>query len=204
MRDMFTLDRQLEPISMPDADVSVLHRIDMHIGYDAILQGLRSDIAWQQDDIRVYGKLYQQPRLVAFYGDAGKSYAYSGISMTPLPWTDLLWEIKHRVEDCTAATFNCVVLNLYRDQKDSMGFHSDDERELGENPVIASLTFGATRTFLLKHKFRKDLPLVKIPLESGTVLLMEGATQHFWKHGINKQAAACGPRVNLTFRTISD
>ncbi len=97
----------------------------------------------------------------------------------------MLREIKRRVEDCTDETFNAVFLNLYRDHNDSMGFHSDDERELGRNPVIASVTFGATRTFLLKHKLRKDLPLVKIPLEAGTVLLMKGATQHHWKHGIN-------------------
>jgi alkylated DNA repair dioxygenase AlkB len=83
-----------------------------------------------------------------------------------------------------------------------MGFHSDDERELGKNPVIASVTFGATRVFLMKHKFRKELPLVKIPLGAGSVLLMRGQTQHFWKHGINKQTAPCGPRVNLTFRTL--
>ena len=150
----------------------------------------------------IYGKQYQQPRLVSLYADKGKTYDYSGISLHPLPWTDLLREIRRRVQDCTDAEFNAVFLNLYRDHNDSMGFHSDDERELGKNPLIASVTFGATRIFLMKHKIRKDLPLVKIPLEAGSVLLMRGQTQHFWKHGINKQSEPCGPRVNLTFRTL--
>jgi alkylated DNA repair dioxygenase AlkB len=202
MRDLFTLDRKFDPISIPDADVSILHSMETPIPYDQMLHKLMSDTIWRQENVRIYGKEYQQPRLVSLYGDSEMQYDYSGISLRPLPWTDLLREIKRRIEDCTDATFNAVFLNLYRDHNDSMGFHSDDEKELGQNPVIASLTFGATRTFLLKHKFKKELPLVKVPLESGTVLLMKGATQHNWKHGINKQTAPCGPRVNLTFRTL--
>jgi len=202
MRDLFTLDRQFEPISMPDADVSILHNLDMPLPYDMMLRKLIDQTIWRQEAVRIYGKEYQQPRLVALYGDSGKRYDYSGIALHPLPWTDLLREIKRSIEDCTEHSFNAVFLNLYRDHNDSMGFHSDDERELGKNPVIASVTFGATRMFLLKHKFKKELPLVKVPLESGTVLLMKGTTQHNWKHGINKQTAPCGPRVNLTFRTL--
>lgn len=202
MRDLFSLDQEFEPIELPDADVSILHEIEMPLPYDQILKKLREQTKWRQENVRIYGKEYRQPRLVALYGDSGKQYDYSGISLRPLPWTDLLREIKRRVEDCTEARFNAVFLNLYRDHNDSMGFHSDDEKELGKNPVIASVTFGATRIFKLKHKFDKDVPLVKIPLESGTVLLMKGATQHFWKHGIDKQREPCGPRVNLTFRTL--
>ena len=202
MRDLFTLDRHFEPIAMPDADVSILHGLDTPIPHVQMLQKLMHDTIWRQENVRIYGKEYQQPRLVSLYGDAGMKYDYSGISLRPLPWTDLLREIKRRIEDCTDATFNAVFLNLYRDHNDSMGFHSDDEKELGQNPVIASLTFGATRTFLMKHKSNRDIPLVKVPLESGTVLLMKGATQHNWKHGINKQTTPCGPRVNLTFRTL--
>ena len=202
MRDLFALDRQFEPIPMPDADVSILHEIEMPLTYDLMLEKLIDQTIWRQESVRIYGKVHAQPRLVALYADAGKRYDYSGIAMHPLPWTDLLREIKRRIEDCTEAAFNAVFLNLYRDHNDSMGFHSDDERELGKNPVIASLTFGATRTFILKHKLRKDLPNMKVPLEAGTVLLMKGATQHNWKHGINKQTTPCGPRVNLTFRTL--
>jgi len=203
MRDLFSLDRQFQPVDLPDADVSILHLIEMPLSYERILSKLVEETKWRQESVNIYGKNHLQPRLVALYGDPGRRYDYSGISLHPLPWTDLLREIKRRIEDCTDATFNAVFLNLYRDHKDSMGFHSDDEKELGKNPTIASLTFGATRTFLLKHKFRKEIPTVKIPLEAGTVLLMKGATQHNWKHGINKQTMPCGPRVNLTFRTLN-
>lgn len=202
MKDLFNLDRQFEPIFMPDADVSILHEIEMPLPYDTMMCRLDEQTKWRQESVRIYGKVHAQPRLVALYADSGKRYDYSGISLHPLPWTDLLREIKRRIEDCTEATFNAVFLNLYRDHNDSMGFHSDDERELGKNPVIASVTFGATRTLLLKHKFLKESPLVKVPLAAGTVLLMKGTTQHFWKHGINKQTQPCGPRINLTFRTL--
>lgn len=202
MRDLFSLDRQFEPIQMPDSDISILRMIEMPLPYDQILRKLIDQTIWRQESVNIYGKHHQQPRLVSLYGDPGKKYDYSGISLMPFQWTDLLREIRRRVEDCTDAHFNAVFLNLYRDHNDSMGFHSDDERELGKNPVIASVTFGATRVFLLKHKFRKELPLQKVPLEAVSVLLMRGETQHFWKHGINKQKEPCGPRVNLTFRTL--
>lgn len=202
MRDLFSLDRQFEALDLPDADVSILHQIEMPLPYPEMLRRLIDDTKWRQEQVRVYGKVHDQPRLVALYADKGKTYDYSGISLHPLPWTDLLREIKRRVEDCTDATFNAVFLNLYRDHNDSMGFHSDDEKELGKNPIIASVTFGATRTFVMKHKFDKEISPVKIPLEAGTVLLMKGSTQHNWKHGINKQTRPCGPRVNLTFRTL--
>ena len=189
---------------MPDADVSILHGIEMPIDYDLMLQKLMDQTIWRQESVQIYGKVHAQPRLVAWYGDPGMHYRYSGISLTPLPWTDLLREIKRRVEDCTDETFNSVFINLYRDHNDSMGFHSDDERELGLEPVIASVTFGATRTFVMKHKKNPDIQTQKIALEAGTVLLMKGQTQHYWKHGIMKQTQPCGPRVNLTFRTIFD
>lgn len=204
MRDLFTLSRQFEPILMPDADVSMLHEIEMPVDYPTMLRKLIDQTIWRQEAVRVYGKEYQQPRLVALYGDAGMRYDYSGISLHPLPWNDLLREVKRRIEDCTESTFNAVFLNLYRDHNDSMGFHSDDEKELGREPIIASLTFGASRIFRMKHKFNSEIPVQKIPLTSGSVLLMKGKTQHFWKHGINKQTEPCGPRVNLTFRTIFD
>jgi alkylated DNA repair dioxygenase AlkB len=203
MRDLFSLDREFQPVEMPDADVSILHSLEMHADYKTVLRKLIDETIWRQESVRIYGKVMPQPRLIAWYGDSGKKYDYSGISLIPLPWTDLLREIKRRVEDCTDSRFNSVFLNLYRDHNDSMGFHSDDERELGLEPKIASVTFGATRTFVLKHK-TKDIPSVKLPLDAGSVLLMKGKTQHNWKHGIMKQVQPCGPRVNLTFRTIFD
>lgn len=204
MRDLFSLNREFTRLPVPDADVSILHDIEMPLSYGQMLDRLKGEIKWRQESVRIYGKVYQQPRLIAWYGDPGRHYDYSGISLTPLPWSDLLREIKRRIEDCTDSTFNSVFLNLYRDENDSMGFHSDDERELGPEPTIASLTFGATRTFILKHKINSEIPLVKIPLEAGSVLLMRGVTQRFWKHGILKQKERCGPRINLTFRTIFD
>lgn len=202
MRDLFSPPNRFEPIPLPDGDVSIMRDVDFLYSYDRLLNSLISDTKWRQESVFIYGKNYDQPRLVALYGDPGKKYDYSGISLNPLPWTSLLLDIKRVIEDCTAHAFNAVFLNFYRDHRDSMGFHSDDERELGQNPVIASLSFGAARTFILKHKFQKERAPVKILLEAGTVLLMKGATQHNWKHGINKQSTPCGPRVNLTFRSI--
>lgn len=204
MRDLFSLDREFERLPVPDADISILHGMETPTPYDDLIIKLIDQTKWRQESVSLYGKRYEQPRLVSWYGDPGKRYRYSGISLTPLPWTDLLRELKRRVEDCTDERFNSVFLNLYRDHNDSMGFHSDDERELGQEPTIASVTFGATRVFALKHKTKRDLPPFRLPLEAGSVLLMKGKTQKFWKHGIMKQREPCGPRVNLTFRTILD
>jgi alkylated DNA repair dioxygenase AlkB len=143
-----------------------------------------------------------QPRLVAWYGDKDRSYTYSGIRLVPLPWTDLLMKLKGSVEAISKVQFNSVLLNYYRHQRDCMGFHSDDESELGKNPVIASLSLGEERAFVLKHKTRKNIAPVRLQLTSGSLLLMNGETQHNWKHGIDKQSHPCGPRVNLTFRRI--
>jgi alkylated DNA repair dioxygenase AlkB len=155
---------------------------------------------WSQQQITVYGKPCLQPRLSAWYGDL--NYSYSGITMEPLPWTQTLLQIKSRVETLLQQEFNSVLLNLYRDHNDSMGMHSDNERELGERPVIASLSLGEERTFLLKHKMRKDLKTIRLPLPPGSLLLMKGNTQTYWRHGIAKERHPCGPRINLTFRNV--
>ncbi len=159
-------------------------------------------VPWRNDEIVVWGKKHRQPRLSAWYGDKDCSYTYSGIRLEPIPWSAALLEIKRQVERLTQTTFNGALLNFYRDQRDSMGFHSDDEPELGPQPVIASLSLGERRTFILKHKSRKDLKPARIALESGSLLVMKGATQEHWKHGIDKETRQCGPRVNVTFRRI--
>ena len=146
----------------------------------------------------MYGKRHLQPRLTAWYGDA--SYTYSGLRLAPLAWTPLLDEIRTAVEAACARRFNSVLLNLYRDERDSMGMHSDDEPELGPLPAIASLSYGATRTFILKHK--RDKLTLRLPLSAGGLLLMSGATQQNWLHGINKSTRSLGGRINLTFRYI--
>ena len=152
----------------------------------------------------MWGRRMPQPRLTAWYGDAGASYAYSGVELHPLPWTPVLLDIKARIEKTTGSSFNSVLLNYYRDHRDSVGFHSDDEPELGERPVIASLSLGAERTFILKHKKLKGMqetPCAFAPA-SGSLLLMRGDTQRCWRHGVPKENRPCGPRVNLTFRKI--
>lgn len=193
---------RLERIPIPDAEVYYLSELELGRHHEAVLRQLIAEVAWRQERIFVWGKLYLQPRLVAWYGDRGSDYTYSGLRLTPLPWTDLLLEIRGRIETLTAAVFNSVLLNYYRDNRDSMGFHSDDEPELGARPAIASLSLGEERTFVLKHKVDKLAKPVRLRLASGSLLLMKGETQRHWKHGVAKETRRCGPRVNLTFRRI--
>jgi len=169
---------------------------------EQLLAELTQAIKWQQDWITLFGRSMPLPRLTAWYGDPGKSYTYSGITMMSIPWTKTLLDLKFRVEAVSGVTFSSVLLNLYRDGNDSMGWHSDDEPELGQNPVIGSLSFGGTRRFMLRHKLEKGLRL-QLDLTSGSFLLMQGTTQHYWQHQIPKTKYAVIPRINLTFRVIS-
>ncbi|HZC46035.1 MAG TPA: alpha-ketoglutarate-dependent dioxygenase AlkB [Candidatus Acidoferrum sp.] len=188
---------------MPDAEVCYLGNLDLGCSPDAILRRLIADTPWRQENVVVWAKEYRQPRLTAWYGDSGCEYSYSGIMLSPQPWTDLLLDVKKRVEAAAANPFNSVLLNYYRDNRDSMGFHSDDEPELSARPVIASLSLGEERTLVLKHRTNKFVKPVRLRLASGSLLLMKGETQRHWKHGIAKESRPCGPRVNLTFRRIS-
>lgn len=201
MRDLFA-DGDLQRLGLPDADVYYLSHMDLGSDPDLILKQLIEQVPWRTEVINLWGKEYQQPRLTAWFGDAEARYTYSGLSLEPLPWTDLLSTLRSRVEALAGVSFNSVLLNYYRDHRDSMGMHSDDEPELGRNPTIASVSLGAPRTFVMKHKLKKALKPVHLPLDHGSLLLMKGATQHNWKHGINKVSQPCGPRVNLTFRRI--
>jgi alkylated DNA repair dioxygenase AlkB len=187
---------------MQDAEIYYLRSMQLGEPADALLGNLIRCIPWRVENIVVGGKSHPQPRLMAWFGDEGQGYAYSGIRLEPLQWTDQLLAIRENVEHAAKAKFNGVLLNYYRDHNDRMGFHSDDEPELGPNPVIASLSLGEERTFVLKHKARKELKSVKLPLASGSLLLMKGKTQRHWKHGIEKESRPCGPRINLTFRRI--
>ncbi|MEO7531397.1 MAG: alpha-ketoglutarate-dependent dioxygenase AlkB, partial [Sediminibacterium sp.] len=169
---------------------------------DNFYHHLLTNIQWQQEEITLYGKTHLTPRLTAWYGDAGKTYRYSGIQHQPVGWTNDLQQIRQQIEDTTGIHFNSVLLNYYRNGQHSMGWHRDDEKELGRNPVIGSVSFGETRPFRLRHKFRKDLEPVEILLRHGSFLLMAGSTQHFWEHSIPKTAKPINPRINLTFRVI--
>ena len=168
-----------------------------------IMAKLIDTIKWKQNIIKMYGKENPVPRLEAWYGNPGKSYAYSGIRMEPNPWTDELKEIKRSIEAEVEITFNSVLINYYRDGQDRVAWHSDDEKELGKNPVIGSVSFGAERTFKLRHKKYKENNLKQsIVLKNGSFLLMKGATQHHWMHEIPRTAKPIESRINLTFRVI--
>jgi alkylated DNA repair dioxygenase AlkB len=163
---------------------------------------LLETINWKQEQISFYGKTYPVPRKTAWYGYEGFDYSYSGIKCTTEIWTKELLEIKTAIEKITLSEdFTSVLLNLYNDGNDKMGWHSDDEKELGINPTIASLSIGETRRFDLKHKQNKDLNY-KFELTSGSLLIMRGALQHHWVHQIPVKKKVKNPRINLTFRTI--
>ena len=168
---------------------------------DACFAALRRETAWRQSRIKLFGQTRNEPRLTAWHGDAGKIYSYSNIVLHPLPWTPLLLEIKNRVDEAAHTAFNSVLLNLYRNGRDSNGWHQDNEPELGANPVIASVSFGAARRFQMRHKIRQDLKL-NLELPHGSLLLMTDATQHHWQHQVPKTVKPVGERINLTFRVI--
>jgi alkylated DNA repair dioxygenase AlkB len=191
-----------EVISAPGASL-VLHRaVALGSASDELLGELLRDTPWRSGDVVLFGKRYRQPRLFAWYGDPGASYRYSGTTLEPLPWTARLDDLRRRMERLAGAPFNSVLLNYYRDQQDAMGLHADDEPELGDRPVIASLSLGEARPFRLRHRHDKAIKALKLPLPPGSVLVMAGDTQANWKHEIPRQARPCGPRVNLTFRYI--
>jgi alkylated DNA repair dioxygenase AlkB len=200
--DLLVAGSTFKRIPMPDAELSYLDRLALAEPAAQILERLIAEIPWRAEDVVMWGRHVPQPRLTAWYGDAGASYAYSGVRLDPMPWTTLLLDIKARIEAAVEWTFNSVLLNYYRDHRDSVGFHSDAEPELGERPVIASLSLGAERIFVLKHKTSKSAEPVRLRLTSGSLLLMRGDTQRCWRHSIPRESRPCGPRVNLTFRTI--
>jgi len=202
--NLMPVDGHLQRLPIQDADVFYLRRVELSRSHAEILQWLIAEVPWRAEEVMVWGRTVLQPRLTAWYGDAGRSYAYSGILLRPLPWTPLLLEIKRSVEAVAGSAFNSVLLNYYRDNRDSIGFHSDDERELGLRPVIGSLSLGAERILTFKHKRLKQAEPVRLRLPSGSLLLMCGKTQDCWRHGIAKESRPCGPRVNLTFRAIID
>jgi alkylated DNA repair dioxygenase AlkB len=200
--DLFMAHEGLKQIPMQDAEMYYWRHFLPAERADTVLHHLIAEVPWRAENIVIWGKTFPLPRLTAWYGDLGKHYTYSGLHLQAVPWTRTLLDLKSRVEAVAGTAFNSVLLNYYRDHRDSVGFHSDDEWELGERPIIASVSVGEERTFILKHKTGPALPPVRLTLASGSLLLMQGETQRYWRHGINKEADPCGPRVNLTFRRI--
>jgi alkylated DNA repair dioxygenase AlkB len=166
---------------------------------DALFAELARTLDWKQRMIRIFGREVLQPRLTAWHGDA--SYTYSGVTLAPAPWTAALVALRNRLVAETGQHFNSVLCNLYRNGADSMGWHADDEKELGPSPVIASVSLGATRRFVLRHVKKKE-PAVTLALSSGSLLVMGGTLQTFWRHALPKAADVDRPRINLTFRRI--
>lgn len=187
-------------LDIPDAEVD--YHEDFFANPEASYEQLWQEIDWRQDTIAMYGKPVLIPRLNAWYGDPDAHYSYSGLQLTPLPWTPTLQTIKQQVEALTGEHFNSVLANCYRDGNDSVAWHSDDEFELGKRPLIASASFGATRRFVFKHRRNKSLPPVNLNLASGSLLIMRGDTQQQWHHSVPKQKGITAGRINLTFRQI--
>lgn len=196
----------MEPLhlALPRADVSLAPHFLAPAEAAALLTELAAAVPWRHEPIKLFGKDVLQPRLTAWYGDAGASYCYSGLQLKPLPWLPALQELRQRVQAAAGTTFNSVLLNLYRHGQDSMGWHADDEPELGSNPVIASLSLGATRRFRLRPRPGAGFTHTPVGLElgSGSLLLMQGETQHYWQHAVPKTARPTEPRLNLTFRKV--
>lgn len=167
---------------------------------DSYLSLLTNNILWQQESMNMYGKQVMFPRLTSWYGDNDKPYSFSGITLKPHPWTTELLEIKQVIEPICEVNFNSVLLNLYRDGNDSISWHTDAEKELGKNPLIASVNFGAERKFQIRHNQTQETH--DIILKHGSLLIMKGELQHYWKHQVPKQKSIVKPRINLTFRVI--
>lgn len=191
-----------EVLSLPGADIRFEPRFLDSPTADRVFRTLLNDTPWEARKVFVWGQWRLQPRLVAWYGDPEARYSYSGDTLEPIPWSATLAELRGRVEEGAAAAFNSVLLNLYRDQNDRMGWHNDDEPELGATPVIASLSLGETRRFMLKRRDKRHPGIVGVELPHGSLLVMAGDTQKNWVHAVNSEANPCGPRINLTFRLI--
>ncbi|MGQ4660259.1 alpha-ketoglutarate-dependent dioxygenase AlkB [Lysobacter sp. F6437] len=191
----------LEPLLLPDAGVAVDPDWLPPAAADALFAALRGEVTWEVHRIRMFGREVDSPRLSCWIGDPDAAYRYSGTRFEPHGWPAALRSIRNRLTDELGVDFNSVLANLYRDGRDSMGWHSDDEPELGPTPVIASISLGAARRFVLKHRRAPDHK-VALELGHGSLLLMSGATQRNYKHALPRTTRPVGERINLTFRRV--
>ncbi len=209
--DLFAQDlaQHCEHIDLPGGQLAYIPGFLTMDEADALYGRLRDDIEWLQQDIVMYGRRHKVPRLSRWYGDAGLSYTYSGITEQSPGWLPVLRELRDRLQasmpdyiDATAiAPLNSVLANCYRDGSDSVAWHADDEPELGRSPTIASLSFGAVRRFQLKHRSDSSQRL-QLELAHGSLLLMYGDLQRHWLHQLPKSRVVTEPRINLTFRHV--
>ena len=187
-------------LPMQDAEVSFYPHFLSPERADFYLERLLASLAWQQEEIFLYGRKVKIPRLQAWYGEKDATYQYSGLTMIPKTWTPELSALKERCENTCGQHFNSVLANLYRDGQDSMGSHADNEAELGDRPCIASLSLGQSRNFDFRHNTTGQK--LRLPLNHGSLLIMQGSTQDHWQHAIAKNKKTMGKRINLTFRKI--
>jgi len=192
----------LEELPLPDAEVALDPGWLVPDSADGLFAALRDAIAWETHRIRLFGREVDSPRLSCWIGDPDAVYRYSGTRFEPRPWPSALRPIRERLAHESGVTFNSVLANLYRDGRDAMGWHSDDEPELGPTPVIASISLGATRRFVLKHRREPDRKLA-LQLVHGSLLLMAGETQRNYRHALPRTARPVGERINLTFRRVA-
>ncbi|MBC6608401.1 alpha-ketoglutarate-dependent dioxygenase AlkB [Hymenobacter sp. BT188] len=188
---------------LPDAEVLLDQHFLPPTEAEELFQELFDTIPWRHEPIKLFGKEVMQPRLTSWHGDPAARYRYSGLSLEPQPWTPALQRLRQQVSNAAGADFNSVLLNLYRTGQDSMGWHADNEPELGPNPIIASVSLGATRRFRLRPGAGTPPHApVGVDLPSGSLLVMRGPTQQRWQHALPKTARMVEARLNLTFRRI--
>lgn len=197
--DDATIDSRV--ISLKGASMHLVEGFLAPCEAQALFTTLRGEIAWQQEEIVMYGQSRPIPRLSAWYGDSGVSYSYSGIAAHPEIWTPSLRRIKQKIEAFSQCRFNGVLINLYRNGQDSVSWHSDNELSLGKDPVVASLSLGETRRFQLKHRTLRN-ERYAMDLAAGSLLVMQKGMQKNWLHQVPKSSRALGERINLTFRLV--
>ena len=190
-----------EIIDIPDGDLTFSRTWRESESVDW-MERLKKEIEWKQHRIKIFGKWVDCPRLSAWYGDPGAVYSYSSLSLTPIAWTPTLLEVRNQLAGTIERPFNSVLLNLYRNGNDSMGWHSDDEWEMGLDPVIASISLGGPRMMKFRHRSDPEVSNFVLELSPGSLLIMAGTTQKFWQHEIPKTKKSVGERLNLTFRFV--
>ena len=201
MTDNARMTEALQPLPLEDADVALAPQWLAPAAADALLDALREQVPWEVHHIRLFGREHASPRLSCWIGDPSARYRYSGTLFEPRPWPEALRPLREALSRQLGEPFNSVLANRYRDGRDAMGWHSDNEPELGPAPVIASLSLGATRRFTLRHRTRPELRLA-LDLPHGSLLVMRGDTQRNYKHALPRTTKASGERINLTFRRI--
>ena len=199
MLELFPKEKIILPL--PDAVFEYYPNFFSLEDADILFKKLQDETPWQHDEITIFGKKILQPRLTCLYGNEGKPYSYSGLTMQPQPWNPTVMYIKNKVEEECNQNFTTVLANLYRNEKDSNGWHADNEKELGRNPIIGSVSFGEERKFMLKHITNNTIKLA-LNLNHGSLLLMKEGSQIHYKHQIPKATQPKKNRINLTFRTI--